>query len=387
MMRRRIRILLGLAIALAVIGGGYLFANERPLLVPVVMPEKDVAVRVYGLGTVEARIVSKIGFEVGAALTELAADSGDIVRKGRILARLDSAEQEAKVLRAKADLEAAEAGVGKSEAVIVRTKAVLAQREAANARQQELVGRSAISAQAAEEAQRDMAIAAADLAVAQSELDVAKARVADARAALVFETVQLEHHVLKAPFDAVVVERHSEAGTVVHAGDTIFTLMDPRTVWTLAYIDEERAGSLAIGQTAEIRLRSLPHEVFSGSVSRIGIESDRVNEERRVWITCDVCPPEAFLGEQAEVWITVAELPNALLVPETAIEGFNGHQGLVWAVRGGKLSQVPLLFGHRTEDARAEVESGLPDGAEIVSAPVKGLTEGRLARATGGSAQ
>jgi len=45
----------------------------------------------------------------------------------------------------------------------------------------------------------------------------------------------------------------------VRAGDTKFTLMDPGTIWTLAYIDEARAGSIAVGQTAEVRLRSLPH--------------------------------------------------------------------------------------------------------------------------------
>ncbi len=91
----------------------------------------------------------------------------------------------------------------------------------------------------------------------------------------------------------------------------IFTLMDPETVWTLAYVDEARAGAIAVGQTAEVRLRSLPHDVFSGTVARIGIESDRVNEERRVWIACDQCPAQVYLGEQAEVRITVAELKDA----------------------------------------------------------------------------
>jgi HlyD family secretion protein len=138
-----------------------------------------------------------------------------------------------------------------------------------------------------------------------------------------------------------------------------------------------------LGQAAEIRLRSLPHDVFSGTVARIGIESDRVNEERRVWITCTDCPDQIFLGEQAEVRITVATLDSAILVPEIAIAGFDGHQGRVWVVQDGRLAQMPVIFGTRTEDARVQVVSGLPDGAQIVVSPVSGQAEGRLARITG----
>lgn len=384
MTRRMRRGFLGLIVLVALFAGGYLFVFERPLAVPVVSLQQDVPVRVYGLGTVEARIVSKVGFEVGAALSEIAADSGDMITKGQVLARLQSAEQQARVARAEAAVEAAGATLGKAEASVARARAVLAQRESANARQQELVGRNTISAQSGEEAQRDVDVALAELAVAESEVKIARAQHADAEAGLRYERTLLENRVLRSPFDAVVVDRHVEAGTVVRAGEPIFTLMDPATVWTLAYIDEARAGTIALGQSAEVRLRSLPHDVFGGTVARIGIESDRVNEERRVWIACDRCPPQPYLGEQAEVRITVAILTDALLVPEVAVSSFDGHQGLAWVVRDGRLEQIPLIFGHRTEDARLEIVSGLPEGAQVVAAPVKGLSEGRLARATAG---
>ena len=377
------RSILGAVAVAAIAVGGWFVLTERPVAVPVVIAEQQAQIRVYGLGTVEARIVSKIGFEVGAALTELLVDSNEAVQEGQILAKLDPAEQEARVARAEAGTAASQAAILKAEASVARAKAVLAQRLAANARQRELASRSAISATQSEEEQRDVDVAAADLTVSQSEVAVVTAQAADARAALQYEQTLLNHHVLKAPFDAVIVERHAEAGTVVRAGDVIFTLMDPKTVWVQAYIDEGRAGELAVGQSAEIRLRSLPHSVFSGVVARIGIESDRVNEERRVWITCSDCPGQVFLGEQAEVRITTAVLESAVLVPEIAVHGFDGHQGRVWVVQNGRLAEVPLIFGHRTEDARIEVVSGLQEGARIVASPVKALTEGRLARVIG----
>lgn len=64
-------------------------------------------------------------------------------------------------------------------------------------------------------------------------------------------------------------------------------------------MDESRAGGVEVGQAAEVRLRSLPHETFAGHVARIDIESDRVSEERRVHVACDRCPPRFHLGEQA----------------------------------------------------------------------------------------
>ena len=77
--------------------------------------------------------------------------------------------------------------------------------------------------------------------MAQSDVAVIRAQAADAKAALQLEQTLLEHHTLIAPFDAVIVQRHVEAGTVVRAGDVIFTLMDPKTVWVQTYIDEGRA--------------------------------------------------------------------------------------------------------------------------------------------------
>lgn len=377
------RNVIGLFAVMVIAVGGWFFLTERPVFVSVAGAEQTAQVRVYGLGTVEARVVSKIGFEVGAALTDLLVDSNETVLKGQVLARLHPAEQEARVARAEAGVAASQAVILKAQASVERAKAVLSQRLAANARQQELASRSTIAATSAEEAQRDVDVAAADLTVAQSEVAVVTAQAADARAALRYEQTLLDHHVLTAPFDAVIVDRQAEAGTVVRAGDVIFTLMDPKTVWVQSYVDEGRAGEIARGQVAEIRLRSLPHAVFTGMVARIGIESDRINEERRVWITCTDCPQQVFLGEQAEVRITIATLDRAVLVPEIAVQGFDGHQGRVWVVQNGRLAQVPLIFGHRTEDALVEVVTGLPDGARIVTSPLKGLTEGRLARVTG----
>lgn len=370
---------LGIALAV-VVGGGFLFLTERPLTVTVAQPESDVALRIYGLGTVEARILSRVGFEVGGALTALAADAGDRVAPGQEMASLHAAEQEARVARAHAAVAANEASLARAEAAVVRARAVLAQSEAANRRQQGLAQRDVTSIQRAEEAQRDEDVARADLAVAEADVAVIQAQGMDAAAALRQEETLLAHHRLIAPYDALVVARHAEAGAVVKAGDPVLTLIDPATVWIQAYVDEERAGQLALGQPGTIRLRSQPAAEFHGTIARIGIESDRVNEERRVWLTCADCPAEMFLGEQAEVRILTGTRATALMVPELAITGFDGHRGTVWTVVDGRLTRAELTFGARDDRGRVEVTGGLPDGAMIVARVPKGAAEGRRAR-------
>ncbi|MCA3449754.1 MAG: efflux RND transporter periplasmic adaptor subunit [Rhodobacter sp.] len=361
-------------------GAGAVFLTERPLTVTVVPTETDVALRIYGLGTVEARVLARVGFEVGGALLSLSADAGDRVSQGQDLAALHQAEQEARVARARAAMAANTANQTKAEAAVVRALAILAQREAANRRQVELTLQGNAPAQRAEEAQRDEDVARAEVAVAEAELAVIRAQGQDAVAALQLEQTLLDHHRLTAPFDALVVTRLAEAGAVVSAGNPIFILIDPATIWIQAYIDEERAGQLALGQPGIIRLRSQPADEYSGTIARIGLESDRVNEERRVWLTCADCPPQMFLGEQAEVRVLTGMRASALMVPEIAISGFDGHRGTVWIVQDGRLARAQLTFGARDDRGRVEVTGGMPDGAQIVAAPPQGADEGRLAR-------
>jgi HlyD family secretion protein len=366
--------------AVVAAGAGAVFLTERPLTVTVVPTETDVALRIYGLGTVEARVLARVGFEVGGALLSLSADAGDRVSQGQDLAALHQAEQEARLARASAAIEANAANQAKAEEAVVRAQAILAQREAANRRQVELTRQDNAPVQRAEEAQRDEDVARAEVAVAEAELAVIRAQGQDAAAALALEQTLLDHHRLIAPFDALVVSRLAEAGAVVRAGDPIFTLIDPATIWIQAYIDEERAGQLALGQPGIIRLRSQPAREFHGTIARIGIESDRVNEERRVWLTCTDCPTQMFLGEQAEVRILTGMRDSALMVPEIAISGFDGHRGTVWIVQNGRLARAELTFGARDDRGRVEVMGAMPDGAQIVAAPPQGADEGRLVR-------
>ncbi len=374
--KHQIRIILWSVTTIAVIFLATFYYKNRPLSVETATAEQNIEVTVYGLGTVEAKILSPVGFEVGAALSELNADQGDTVKKGAILARLYSAEQQAKTQQTNTAIKVAEVRLKKALSTLPKMKSTLALAKENNKRSQTLLSRKLVSKEQADKTQMEEDVAVTELDIAQIEIYVAKAELANARALYDIEIQRLERHTLRAPYDGLVIERHKELGTVLSPGEAVFTMIDPKTVWILGYVDEARAGYIRVGQHAQVRLRSLPNNKFQGIVVRIDIESDRVNEERRVYIRCNGCPEKFYLGEQAEIFIQTAVLKEALLVPETAIDNFNGSSGAVWVVKKGRLQLKPVTFGHKTLDGRVEVIEGPETDLQVVTNVPDGIKKG-----------
>lgn len=165
----------------------------------------------------------------------------------------------------------------------------------------------------------------------------------------------------------------------------MFSIVDPRSIWVLAYIDESKAGEIRIGEPVEIVLRSHPNQRLPGRVVRIEPESDRVNEERRVEVAFDSIPEDINLGEQAEVYIITVRLAKALLLPEAAVADITRIEGTVWTIEDGRLAQRRVHLGHRLLDGRYEITAGVPNGVKVVSAFSSGLRVGRSAVVSGGS--
>ena len=121
-------------LAAAVAGGWALFLS--PVDVQVSQFERDVPVQVFGLGTVEARVTSKVGFKVSGVLVELGVDVGDRVAKGAVLGRLDDREQRAQLARAKAAIAQTEANLQRAKASVEKAKATSANVTRISERQQ-----------------------------------------------------------------------------------------------------------------------------------------------------------------------------------------------------------------------------------------------------------
>lgn len=379
----------GLAAAAA---GGFIYVQRfSPLDVKIAEPESNVEFRVFGIGTVEAQTLSRVGFQLQGRIVEMTADQGDLVETGRVLARLDDASQAARVRKAEVAGLQAETLLIKATAQKERADVAYAQRKSVNLRRQSLVDRGAVSKETAEDTQAAEEIGRADAAIAAAEVAVARASGEDAAAQLRLEKSLLDQHILRAPFNARLVARLKELGSIANVGEPVFTLIDPASIWVRAFIDEGRSGAVQIGQTAWVRLRSEPNQVVEAEVVRIDQENDRVTEERRIYVRCRACKPEhqiRFLGEQAEVEVVTGLAPNAILVPSRYVEGFNGKSGRVWTIEDSRLARRQVEFGNRQLDGRLEIRAGIPAGARVIVSDARGARDGRAARvASGGAAK
>jgi HlyD family secretion protein len=383
-MPRLAKSVVGLVVLLLVLGGGYYLRKAREIQVRVAVPQTNVEVRVFGIGTVEAQVLSKVGFQVPGKLVSVHADQGDFVKAGTLLAKLNDDAQRAKLLKSEVVQRQAAASLTKVQAQRARVEATYQQKKNVNLRRQTLAGRGAVSQEVAEDAQAAEAIALSDLKVSEAEAAIAAVIEDDAAAQHQLDAVVLAQHELKAPFDARVIARHKELGSVANVGEAVFTLIAPQSIWVRAHVDEALAGGLAVGQTAFVRLRSESDRLVETEVVRIDQESDRVTEERRVYVRCRACDPRhqlRFLGEQAEVEIVKRVIPSGLFVPLKVVDGYDGRSGTLWVLQDGSLAKRRLQFGDRLLDGRIHVTSDLPDGVSIVIEEPADLREGRAARA------
>jgi len=384
-MARALKWAAGLVAVLLVAGGGYYWWFVREIPVRVATPAQNVSVRVFGIGTIEAQVVSKVGFQISGKLISIDADQGDFVKAGALLAKLDDEAQRGKLEKSEAARRQAAANLAKAQAQRERAEITYQQKKSVNARRQTLAGRGSVSQEAAEEAQAAEEIALGDVKVIEADTRVAAVLQDDANAQRRIDAVVLAQHELRAPFDARVVARTKELGGIANAGEAVFTLIAPDSIWVKAYVDEALAGGLEIGQPAVVRLRSEPDRRFETEVVRIDQENDRLTEERRVYVRCRVCNPQhqlRYLGEQAEVEIVKKVIPSGLFVPLKYIDGYDGRSGIVWTLQEGRLARQRVQLGERLIDARIQIVSD-PKGQVVIDDRTD-LRPGRAARPQAG---
>jgi HlyD family secretion protein len=369
-------------VAIVVLGlVGFLswYAFFSPVTVSVAPVQSNVREQVFGLGTVSARVQSNVGFKIAGVLVALKADQGDRVQAGEVLAQLNAEDVEAQLAVAKAGVGQARANVDKAKSDVVSAEANLENAKAIAARRGALVKKGYATEEETQTTEASMRIAAANLMSTQSAVTVAEAALQSAEAQEAFAQATLDNYTLYAPYDAWVVSRNLELGSMPTPGQSVFTLVAAHTVWALAFVDERLAGRLSVGQPAEIMLRSSPSAPIPGHIERIEIQSDPVNEERLVDVAFNQVPDTIHLAEQAEVVITTGILPRAILVQRAAVSDLQSGHGTVWTVENGRLARRQVTFGHELLDGRLPIIDDLPANIAVVAAPASGLRIGRAA--------
>jgi HlyD family secretion protein len=346
--------------------GALTYWRSQPPEVKVLQAETNVPVILFGLGQVDAERVSQLGFEVDGVLSEIFVKVGDHITMGSVVARLDSRRQELAAAIVRRSLHMAEATVLERETQVATTNGTLTLKEQIAKRARTLQDRGTGSVATAQDVEVERQIAESDQHRAMRALETARAAVEQSQAQLAQEEETLARHRLIAPYDGIVTERLQNVGAAIPMGTAVVTLMDPTSLRVLAYVDEGSAGMLRVGQPVSISLRSRSGDDLSGHIDRIDPRSDRVTEERRIYVVFDSPTGELFLDEQAEVRIEVGTVERAILVPEMLVRNRDGAQGSVWAVKDGRLFDARVIFGRRLADGRLELRSNLPSNMQII---------------------
>ena len=314
----------------------------------------------FGVGTVEARYVYRIGPTFAGRVQRLEVNVGDRVRAGQVLGEMDPVDlddrvrsQEAVQKRAEAAVREAAARHAFAETQARRYEQLFAARsaseEAVATRRQELQ-----IADAAHAAVRE------DLARARSDLEGLRAQRGNLR--------------LVAPVEGVVTLRDADPGTTIVAGQAVVELIDPKSLWINVRFDQISASGLNAGLPAGIVLRSRNGQSLPGRVLRIEPRADAVTEETLAKVAFATPPaPLPPLGELAEVTVGLPPLPAMPVIPNAAVQRDKQRLG-VWKIVDEAPVFTQVKLGRADLDGHVQVIAGLKAGEKIVLYSEKALT-------------
>jgi HlyD family secretion protein len=309
-------------------------------------------------GTVKARRRAKLAPEIGGKVLSLPRRRGAVVRRGDLLLRVDDALQRARLRLAEDEHKTA--GAQREQACLLAERAGRDRERTRKLAQDGLVA-SDWDDRIESEAQQ----AAAACRAAASAVERAKSGVALSRA-------ELDKTVLLAPFDGIVADTFIEEGEWTSPSPPalpippILDLIDTRSIYVSAPLDEVDSGRIRKGQTARVTVDSQPGKHFAARIVEVApYVMDRLEQNRTLEIELELEDAQAAAallpGTSADAEVILSAKDDVLRVPTQALlEG-----GKVLVLEGDRLVERTLEIGLRNWDM-TEVKSGLAPGDRVV---------------------
>lgn len=324
----------------------------------------EVVDTVVATGSLEAVTTVQVGSQVSGIIRDLYVDYNSIVRAGDVIMRLDPSLFETQTEQARANLLRAEADVERLEVAADDARVQLA-------RSVDLAARELISATELEAAEVGARAAAA-------QLKSAAAQVVQARAALRQHEVNLEHTVIRAPIDGIVISRLVDVGQTVAASlqapELFVIAADLTKMRAIANIDESDVGRIRPRQRVTFTVDAYPADEFTGTVSQIRLEP--VVQQNVVTYATVVDAPNPDLklkpGMTATITLEIARRDNVPRIPNAAL----------------RFRPTPATFAALNQDVPAGLLAGAGSGSSRrPSATVSQPGERRDAGARAATAQ
>lgn len=348
--------------------GGALFYNKVYVVKSTFDTTKPVLgnlhVTIRGIGNVDAKNIYAITAQTGGKIENIFFDEGAWVKKGDLLLSIDPVDMpmllgEAKLSLKKSSHEAASAKDNKES---LEAQKVLLQ--ATYDRYKKLLEQKFVSRAEYDKAKSDLDNINAQINSSKSKIASAASEELRVQKSIEAIGAKLERLKIYSPIDGYVIAKEAEKNQYVLPSAPIFKIVDPKTLWVKANIDERLANQVKVMQKATIKLRSKPNEKIIGTLQRVVAMSNAVTLEREVNIGFDVTPEQFYINEQAEVNIEVAQHENVLKIPLKLLVAKEGKKG-VWVAEGNNAFFKPVTVLAQN-DEEAAISSGIDANTELL---------------------
>ena len=323
-------------------------------------------------GYIVAERKAAVASKITGRLVALMVEEGSKVKKGQIIARMESDDVTAAKNQAAANLVNALAALEQA-----KTDRDIARRE--NFRYQGLVADGSVS-------QSDWDAINTRYKRSEEGVKVAEANVLALKAALEGAKAGLDYTLIRAPFDAVVLTKNADVGDIVTpfaavatAKAAVVTIADMRSLQVEVDVSETNIVGIRVGQACDIQLDALPAIRFRGEVYTIVPTVDRTKATVLVKVRFLDKDPCMLPDMSAKVSFLSRNLKTEERKPRLAVNGSalvgKTDQTHVFVLQGNHVQETSVQTGVKLGDM-IEIISGLKSGDRVVINPPKGMKNG-----------
>lgn len=367
--RRWLYILGAIVVITLLIAGYFRYASKQTQIAYETRPAVvgSLSITVSATGNLAPTNSVNVGTEISGTVKAVYVDDNDPVKKGELLAVLDTTKLQTKVESASAALRAARAALEEADVALADARNELK-------RAKEL--RASSGGRLPSDKEFDALKTAYERALARRES--ARAQVSQARSALGADEDDLAKASIVSPIDGIILVRTIEPGQTVAATlqtPVLFTIAENLTQMELVVsVDEADIGSVREGQQAEFTVDAYPERTFSAVIDKVKLNSKILEGVVTYESTLSVNNGALLLrpGMTATAEITVKTIDDALLVPNAALryrpstakEEELKDGGAVWVLAEGVPKKVAVdvlgTDGKHTAVTADEALSALP---------------------------
>ena len=292
--------LLAALTASSVVAGACGKAQTAPLYQRIPVETRDIVVTATASGVIQPILTLSVKSKASGEILEMPVQTGDEVKKGQLLARIDPRIPQSNLAQAQASLDVAKAQFDNATAQLKRSEA--------------LYQSQSITQAGYDSSQLGAATARSAVVTAQANLQTAKDAMADTR--------------VGSPVTGMVLELSAVLGTVISSptndvagGTVILKIANLDTVQVSALVDETDVGKIQPGMTVTITVDAFPNRTFNGKVLKIEPQAQVTQNVTMFPVQVNIVNPEHVLkpGMNTEVQIHTGQRQGVLAVPNAAL--------------------------------------------------------------------